>query len=527
MNIKKIVIVGGGSAGWMTAATLISQFPKVEISVIESPDVPTVGVGESTIGGINDWANMIGLDRDDFMKFTDASYKMSIRFTDFYKKDAGSFHYPFGHINLENNFAQKNDWLFKKALYPSTPTSDYAECMYPNMAMVMENKIDKNEDGRIPGFNFDRDTAFHFDATKFGLFLRDKFSKPKGVTHIQAIVKEIKTNEEGIDYLVLDNDEHIKADLFIDCTGFKSLLLAESLNEPFTSFSDMLPNNSAWATQVPYTNKQEQLVSYTDCHAIQNGWVWNIPLWSRIGTGYVYSDKFVSDEQALEEFKEHLKEKGIYSEDAKYKNIKMRIGVHERIWVKNVAAIGLSAGFIEPLESNGLYSVHEFLIRMVRTLGRNQTDAEIKVSQWDIDNYNYQCIRLFKSYRDFVGLHYAASHRDDTPYWVANMNRVYSKDMANVKYTPDLDLYMEQSNQRFRAFHYDWNNNGGLHCIMTGMNCFSSDKQSFIAYDYSNGVQDENMRRAVKNLSDKKSYWKSLIKDSPTLHDYLEKTYYS
>jgi tryptophan halogenase len=525
MNIKKVVIVGGGSAGWMSAATFISQFPQLEIEVIESPDVPTVGVGESTIGGINDWVNMVGIDRTDFIKFTDASYKLSISFTDFYKKGSGTFHYPFGHVNIDNNMAMKNDWVFKKTMYPSTPTSDYAECMYPSMALVTENKLDKNENLKLPGWNFDRDTAFHFDATKFATWLRDKFSKPKGVKHIQALVTDVVTNENGVDYLVLDNGDKITADLFIDCTGFKSMLLGDAIKEPFTSFTDMLPNNSAWATQVPYTNKKEQLVSYTGCHAIQNGWVWNIPLWTRIGTGYVYSDKYVSDEDALEELKSHLKEKGIYSKDAKYKNIKMRVGVHERIWVKNVAAIGLSAGFIEPLESNGLYSVHEFLMRMVRTLGRDE--KEVKVSQWDIDNYNHQCVRLFKSYRDFVALHYSASHRDDTPYWQANMDRVYSKDMANTTYQPNLDFFMDQSRQRFLDFHYDMNNQGGMHCVMTGMNCFSTDKFSLKANDYSNGVQEENMRRAIKNLSDKKAYWKSLVKDSPSLHDFLEKTYYS
>ena len=142
--------------------------------------------------------------------------------------------------------------------------------------------------------------------------------------------------------------------MYIDCTGFKSLLLDKTLKEPFESYADLLPNDSAWATKLNYKNKEKELVSYTNCTAIENGWVWNIPLWSRIGTGYVYSSKFVDDETALKQFKKHLN-----NEDIEAHNIKMRVGIHNRLWVKNVVAIGLSAGFIEPLESNGLFTVHE------------------------------------------------------------------------------------------------------------------------------------------------------------------------
>ena len=154
-------------------------------------------------------------------------------------------------------------------------------------------------------------------------------------------------------------DSKVKADLFIDCTGFSALLIDKALKEPFESFEDVLPNNSAWATKMPYKNKKKELVGYTNCTAIDNGWVWNIPLWSRIGSGYVYSDKYISDDDALLQFQKHIKK----GDELEYKHIKMRTGIHKRTWVKNVCAIGLSAGFIEPLESNGLYTVHEFLLR--------------------------------------------------------------------------------------------------------------------------------------------------------------------
>ena len=163
----KILIVGGGSAGWMTAATLESQFPKWKISLIESKNISTVGVGESTIGKITNWMRLLKIDDRDFIKHVDGSYKLSIKFTDFYKKGE-SFHYPFGNPPIEDRRAGINDWWFKKILYPKTPYSDYADCTYPlQMAYVNKNKFDFNEVER----------AYHFDATKFGLWLRDRYCK--------------------------------------------------------------------------------------------------------------------------------------------------------------------------------------------------------------------------------------------------------------------------------------------------------------------------------------------------------------
>ena len=358
---KKITVVGGGSAGWMTAGTLIKCFPNKTISLIESPNIPTVGVGESTIGQIRRFTTLLGIDDKDFIPHTDASYKLSIKFTDFYKKGE-FFHYPFGRPNTDGNLAEFNDWWFKKILKPKTPNSDYADCIFPQMALVNENKCFFNEDNRIP-FEFHKHSAYHFDATKFGLWLRDHYCIPRGVKHIKEDIKTVEQDENGIKSL---NKKH-KADLFIDCTGFKSLLLGETLKEEFISFEDLLPNNRAWATRIPYKNKKKELNCFTNCTAIENGWVWNIPLWSRIGTGYVYSDKFVDDETALKEFKKHLGNRAPKNK-SDYKNIKMRVGIHKRLWVKNVAAIGLSAGFIEPLESNGLFSVHEFLGELIRNL---------------------------------------------------------------------------------------------------------------------------------------------------------------
>ena len=459
-NVKKIIVLGGGSAGWMTASTLIKEYPDKEITLIESPNTPIVGVGESTIGGIKYWTTYLGIDDNEFFKYTDATYKLSIRFEDFYKKGDGGFHYPFGEPVFINKADGYNEWIIKKHLYPETHRSDFADCFYPQMALVNNKKLFDNEKNEIP-FNFRENTAYHFDATKFGLFLKERYCLPRGVKHIVEDIKTIECNDNGIESL----NKKYKADLYFDCTGFKSLLLGETLQTEFESYSDMLPNNSAWATRVPYKNKKEEINCYTNCTAIENGWVWQIPLWSRWGTGYVYSDKFVDDETALKEFKNHLDKKGQDYSNAEFKKIKMRVGIHKRLWVKNVVGIGLAAGFIEPLESNGLFSVHEFIMRFIRNAQRDI------ITQWDRDNFTFQCKKFFRNFAEFVAMHYAMSNRDDTEYWKANTNKVWDKGL------PDLVPVLQDGFSRAAAdrdFVHRFND-GGLHCIAFGMEWYPTE----------------------------------------------------
>ena len=347
IKTNNIIILGGGSAGWMTATTLINRYPEKNITVIESPSTPITGVGESTIGQFNDWLAMVGIEDKDFMPHTDASYKLSIKFTDFYKKGE-TFHYPFGELYLNDLTYGHNNWFYKK----NKSNDDYSNFLWPQMALVNNNTITTNDDNIIPNFTLKRDAAYHFDAIQFATWLREEYCKPRGVKHIVEDITDIKIDDDGV--VSLNNYE---ADLYFDCTGFKSVLM-EKLNVKFNSYNDLLPNNKAWATRVPYTDKEKELEPYTNCTAIENGWVWNIPTWERIGTGYVYSDKYISDEEALDEFKRHLDSKGLDYSQSEFKNIPMRIGLHEDIFVKNVRASGLSAGFIEPLESNGLLTVH-------------------------------------------------------------------------------------------------------------------------------------------------------------------------
>ena len=498
---NKIIIVGGGSAGWMTAATLIKAFPNKNILVIESPNIKHIGGGESTLGQINQWLDFLEIKDEDFMAFTKATYKLCIRFEDFYKKGDGGFYYPFGGC-CENTFlGNKEFWFFKKKFFPKTPLSDYATSISPSMALVNNNVLFKNENQELPGFNFKTDVAYHFDASKFGEWLREYYCKPRGVKHILENIDSIEKNEEGIKTL---NNKY-SADLFIDCTGFKSLLLGKSLKEPFCDYSHLLPNNKAWATSVPYKNKEKELKPYTNCTAIENGWIWTIPLWSQLGTGYVYSDKYISDEEALLEFKKHLDKKGSHYTDSTFNNIKMRIGIHEKLFIKNVCAIGLAAGFIEPLESNGLLSVHEFLFRLINVLKRG------KITQWGRDNFNTSCKTFFDQFTEFVALHYALSQRTDTPYWQAISNKsFYTNRLLDTELKSTMDCYMDRNNF-FRS-------DSGTHYISTGMN--------YLGVEIIEKKLSQEIKNIIKVRKNELKNWNAICKDKSSVLKFLKNTIY-
>ena len=364
-------------------------------------------------------------------------------------------------------------------------------------------KISINENSELGKFNFFKETAFHFDATKFGLWLRDFYCLPKGVVHIKEHIDTIKQNENGIESL---NEKH-KADLYIDCTGFASILLGKTLKVPFESYSDILPNNTAWATRIPYKNKREELVNYTNSKAVENGWIWKIPLWSRMGTGYVYSDNFIDDDAALKQFQKHLG-----TDELEFRKIKMRVGIHERLWEKNVVAIGLSSGFIEPLEGSGLFSVHEFLRELIRELKRD------KISQWDRDNFTYRCKHMFRSFAEFVALHYILSHRDDTEYWrhIQNKNWLVEENRE----------MWRLANARFYEHSFP-KEMGGIHAIATGMH-YSPTELTEEMWVF---LKDkETLKREwapwIANLNKRKNRWKLEAEKSEKTYDFLKRYIY-
>jgi tryptophan halogenase len=544
--INNITIVGGGSAGWMTATTLLNRFPDKKITLVESPNISNIGVGESTVAGsqsgfsgFGDWLKFVGLKGNfDYMPHCDAIFKLSIAFENWYRKDSGTFHYPFGTPVIPPNIipnSELNDWYFKKILHPETPVSDYAESSFPGMALVNKNKslFTKSftplmgQDANLPS-SFDESNnevqlqsgwGLQFNATEFGIWLRDNYCKTKyanNFTHILAEVEETPLNENGIEHLVLDNGQKLEADLFIDCTGFKSLLLTKAFKVPFISIENFIPNNYAWATKIPYKDPETQIVNYTKCTAIENGWIWEIPLWSRMGSGYVFSDKFVSSEEALKEFKQGLIKKGYENvEELEYNLIPMKCGYQSKLWVKNTCAIGLAAGFIEPLQSNGLQSVHLFLLNLCRTLERGH------ISEWDRKEFTAKCHDDFNGLATVVALSYTLSHRDDTEYWRDIQNREYPVELFSPTAKDGISsvLFTKYFDKNFRN-KFDpgdtiWN------CMSVGMNWNPLDIH-LIKYNMGDIEKiKKNIEIHTRQIEERKKKWNEEIKYFPSPYEYL------
>ena len=419
MQIKKVTIIGGGSSGWMTAAALSKLCPHLDVTLVESSKVGTIGVGESTLGHINKYFGLLGLKDEDWMAACNATYKNSIRFTNFRQNDGTFFEYPFSagfdYTDKPNGI---QSWSELSTLYPEEyGPSTFAEFVCTGNTMLAKyNKQTKDEQHLLRNFDFKYDTAYHMDAQLLGKYLKETIAIPNGVTHIIGDVHSHKKDHLGnITDIMLTDATVLKSDLWIDCTGFRSVLLEGWMGSEFRPFEKMLANNKAMACRLPYEDREKEMHNVTDCHALGNGWVWNIPLWNRIGTGYVYSSRFCTQEEAEKEFRQHLATTGSKerAENAEMIHIDIRHGRRRRAWVANVVGVGLSYGFVEPLESTGLLTTHENIIKLVESLNRRQGF----ITRSEIEGFNLSVENEVCKFRDFIALHYALSNRTDTPYW--------------------------------------------------------------------------------------------------------------
>ncbi len=407
-RVRSIVIVGGGTSGWMAACYLnaILATPNadeaVEITLIESQDIGIIGVGEATLAHIKQIMIAIGIDEGDFMRCCDGTFKNAIRFDNFRAK-GDTFWHPFTQLSHVNHFAMVNLWLgAKRAGYQG----GYAEAVAQDPAMCLKFLAPKRaEDQPYDGLvNY----AYHIDTVKLGRYLRD-LSKQRGVKHITDLVTATGQDEAGqITHVSTEENGDIAGDLFIDCTGFRSLLLGKTLGEPFRSFNDALFNDSAVAMRVPNAEGERDIRPYTTCSAQDAGWIWKIPLYQRTGVGHVYSSAHMDKEAAEQALRDYV---GPANEGLEANHIPMRIGRSERAWVKNVVSLGLSGGFIEPLESTGIY-----LVELGLTLLRDHFPTKSTMAIF-AKRYNRHMASYYDEIRDFITMHYCLTDRTDTDYW--------------------------------------------------------------------------------------------------------------
>jgi tryptophan 6-halogenase len=431
---KSVVIVGGGTAGWMTAAHLKKALPGLDITLIESANIKTVGVGEATFSTVKLFFDFLGLEEHEWMPHCNATYKLAIKFVN-WRADGGHFFHPFQRYEVVDGFNMAEWWLkLKKGEEPF----DYACFTIPAMCdaqrsprfldgRVFDDKVQeyftvdfRGKKNILAEHKVQYPYAYHFDASLLAKFL-EGYGKQRGVRQVVDDVAEVKLREDGgISHVVTKEHGEIHGDLFVDCTGFRGMLINQTLGEPFISFSESLLCDRAIALQVPKDIKKEGLDPFTKATALSSGWVWTIPLYGRTGTGYVYSSRFISPEDAEKEFRAHL---GPESDGLPANHIKMRIGRCRNSWVKNCVAIGLASGFVEPLESTGIFFIQNGIEELVNHLPANGFEEET------VRSYNRVVADCIDGVRDFLILHYRTTDRNDNEFWRATKDLKVSDEL--------------------------------------------------------------------------------------------------
>jgi tryptophan halogenase len=392
--VRKVVIAGGGTAGWMAAITLSTYFSKLlDITLVESEEIGTVGVGESTVPPITAFHRLLGIDERNFMTECAATFKVGIWFEN-WARIGDVYVHPFGRFGEPSWMAEfHNFWLHSQAKGGKAPLSDYC---YEYVA-ALKGKFALRENPRI---NY----AYHFDAALYSRYLR-KLATAKGVKRIEGRIKEVRKNAAGfVESLELQDGQVIQGDLFIDCTGFRGLLIEGALQTGFEDWSHWLPCDSAVAFQTAVDTPAQPV---TACYAHSAGWRWNIPVQHRVGNGVVYCSKYLSDDEARAKL---LADSGGTPVKEPWQ-IRIKAGRRKQAWNKNVVALGLASGFVEPLESTSIHLIMTAALRLAHFF------PFAGVNEPMTGRYNELSRHEIERIRDFVCMHYHFTERDDTEFW--------------------------------------------------------------------------------------------------------------
>ncbi len=401
-SISSIVIVGGGTAGWMSAALLGKIFgKKIKITLVESDAIGTVGVGEATIPPLLTFHGLLGINENEFIKATQATFKLGIRFENWGKQGASYIH-PFGRYG--DNFdlvAFHQYWLRLYALGEAAPLEDYSLCAQAAAKGRFSRPVSNESRSIWSTFGY----AFHFDAGLYAKFLRI-FAEQHCVTRVEGKITQVQQRPEDgfISAVVLENGQQIAGDFFIDCSGFRGLLIEETLSTGYDDWSHWLPCDRAIA--IP-TSSEKAPQPFTRSIAHTAGWQWNIPLQHRVGNGHVYCSRYMSDDEATSILLKNLD--GNPQKDPNY--IRFTAGARKKVWNKNVLAIGLSSGFLEPLESTSIHLIQRGLSKLISWF------PDKSFEQKNIDEYNRLHNRDVERVRDFIILHYKVNDRSDSEFW--------------------------------------------------------------------------------------------------------------
>lgn len=404
---KKMVIVGGGSAGWITAALMNAVLnPKgrkksVDIHLIESPDVPRIAVGEATVPTIRQILFAIGINEIDFMKATDATFKQGIKFNNWLHQEGHSYYHQFSRYNPDAIDRYGMDWLRSDR---SVPFADTVSVQPTLCERNLSPRLLDNQQLQRPVTY-----AYHLNALKMADFLRDT-AVAQGVTHHLDNITKVDMTEDGrIEAVNTEKGERHAADLFVDCTGFASLLMEKELKVGWDDFSDLLFCDRACVMQVPYETYYPGTVqSVTQSTAQSAGWIWDIPLINRRGVGHVYSSSFISDNDAEQELRRY---EGAHSDNTPSRIVHFKVGRRKKSWSSNCVAIGLSGGFLEPLESTGLYLIQLAALTLAEHF---PYDGHMEALS---EKFNVIMSERFDEILSFINLHYCMTKRTDSEFW--------------------------------------------------------------------------------------------------------------
>jgi len=445
-----IVIAGGGTAGWMTACLIAQAWPAVQISLIESPDIGIIGVGEGSTPSLKRFFQTLNIPDSEWMSACNATYKTNIRFIN-WSTASGNSSYSHPFISQLDTFSEK---------------AFYSNCFSRRMGFEVETSPEKflfngylANAGKAPivpaHFPFRIEYGYHFDSLLLGQFLRTK-ALQLGVAHLPLTIDAVTQEPDGrIKQLICNDGRTVSADLFVDCTGFSSVLMQQTLAVPFESFASNLFNDSA---VVLPTAALTDLPVETKATALSSGWAWQIPLQHRTGNGYVYSSAFISADQAELELRTQL---GLLDSAVQARHLKMKVGQLQQHWYKNCLAVGLSQGFIEPLEATALHLVQTAVETFI---DQYQFSAATPLQQ---QQYNQLISGRFERVRDYIVAHYKLNSRDDSHYWRANRaNTELSDSLLQIldcwyrKNDLDQEIKRQQLSSHFGTSSW--------HCLLSG-----------------------------------------------------------
>ncbi|OGT26210.1 MAG: hypothetical protein A3I77_06195 [Gammaproteobacteria bacterium RIFCSPLOWO2_02_FULL_42_14] len=514
-SIRRIVIIGAGTAGWMSATYLAQSLNfNAKITVIESAQHAPIGVGEATIPTIKtEFFDRLGISEDAWMPELGGTFKLGIKYANWKTplESGGDYYYHvFGEIPMIDEIPLSSVWT--KQFLEGKTKRNFADSCFASSVAFDFHKSPKLLDGtKVQHY------AYHFDAILISRYLKD-WGVARGITHVIDKLVNAKQDEQGnVTCVIGESGREYHADLFIDCSGFAGFLIDKLFKEPVISFADCLLTDRAIAINLPNDPKEKTIRSYTTATAMKAGWMWEIPLYERSGNGYVYSSQFISDEEAEKELRQFF---GKRADNATLRPIKFQSRRHRNSWVKNCVSIGLSGSFLEPLESSTIYFIYAALYQLVKCFPKKNIDPVLR------EKFNRKINFMVDDNRDFICMHFKTAQREDTAFWKTNKYETKAPDSL------ELILRQHKSGLPIRRPTVDNNNiyptfkslfqnfwtETNYQCILCGVGYLPNN--SYPLLDYRQDVLDagkmlfqqisKRAKELKKILPDQRVYLKSL-----------------